>query len=119
MTQSPLMDFLNALNPLRILFSPISRLGRFFLLLMAFPLTAFFFLYAIMGLVLEGDSLARWQWEAMNVGQNIMLLVLGYQAYVAFLAICKKVPFNDYLYRWMAFHIALGAINLGIIAAHV
>ncbi|MEM7293770.1 MAG: hypothetical protein AAF420_10320 [Pseudomonadota bacterium] len=48
-------------------FSAVSTIVTLPLLLIPVVVTGFFFIYSLVGWVIEGDALARWQAEAMQV----------------------------------------------------
>lgn len=62
---------------------------QFFLLLWPIVFTCFYFIYAILGLVVSGDDLLYWQSEARNVARivapGILIFAGGCLAYVFWL----------------------------------
>ncbi len=69
---------------------PISPLLQFALLLSPVVMTCFYFVYAVLGLVIDGADKVRWDEEARQVGLGVMMLMLGYCGICLFVVWLKR-----------------------------
>lgn len=69
---------------------PISPVLQFALLLSPVVMTCFYFVYAVLGLVIDGASKLRWDEEARDVGLAVMVMMLGYCALCLFVVWLKR-----------------------------
>ncbi len=69
---------------------PISPLLQFALLLAPVVMTCFYFVYAVLGLVIDGASKLRWDEEAREVGLGVLLLTLGYCSFCLLIVLLKR-----------------------------
>ena len=78
---------MNTANSTRLSTSPGDfGLGRFLLMLIAFIPSGFLLVYGLVGWIIEGDSLLRWQYEALEVVSYSALVALAWAGLAAWTA---------------------------------
>lgn len=75
------------LDRLRRPFSPVLQ---FALLLSPVVMSCFYFVYAVVGLFIDGASKMRWDDEAREVGLGVLALMLGYCGFCLLLVWLKR-----------------------------
>ncbi len=69
---------------------PISPLLQFALLLAPVVMSCFYFVYAVLGMVVDGSSKLRWDEEAREVGIGVLTLMLGYCSFCLLVVLLKR-----------------------------
>jgi len=88
----------------------VSPIVQFISLLAPFVMTGFFLVYALVGLILEGDSLMRWCDEALEVGLFVLLIIAGLNLPVMAYAYFKRLPIRHVLWISPIGHIAIAIV---------
>ena len=88
----------------------------FISLLAPVVLTGFYLVYALVGLVIEGQSKLKWSDEALVVGLRVLLLIAMMNALVMMYAWVKKVSKSHLLWISPLVHISIGILLTVIIA---
>ena len=94
----------------------VSVVWQFISLLAPVVLTGFYLVYALVGLVIEGQSKLKWSDEALIVGLRVLLLIVIMNGLVMAYALFKKVPFRHPLWISPITHIAIAVVLTVIIA---
>lgn len=89
----------------------VSMVALLPLLLIPLVISGFFLVYALVGLVLEGDSLIRWRNEAWSVSWPTASIQLGVCVCIIAYARYKKLPWG-HLLNWSS--IAHGVLMLSL-----
>lgn len=97
----------------------VSPIITFISLLAPIVITSFYLVYALVGLVIDGQSKIKWSDEALVVGLRVMLLIVLMNAVVIFYAWVKKVSKTHLLWVSPLVHIGIGlALTLMIAVIH-
>lgn len=94
----------------------VSPIIVFISLLAPVVLTGFYLVYALVGLVIEGQSKLKWSDEALVVGVRVLLLIALMNAFVMLYAWVKKVSKSHPLWVSPVVHISIGVLLTVIIA---
>ncbi len=94
----------------------VSVVWQFISLLAPVVLTGFYLVYALVGLVIEGQSKIKWSDEALVVGLRVLLLIVIMNLLVMAYAFIKKLPVKHLLWISPIAHISIGVVLTGIIA---
>ena len=94
----------------------VSPIIVFISLLAPIVLTGFYLVYALVGLIIEGQSKLKWSDEALVVGLRVLLLIALLNAMVMVYAWVKKVSRFHPLWVSPLVHIAIGVMLTVIIA---
>jgi len=88
----------------------VSPVVVFVSLLAPVVLTGFYLVYALVGLVVEGQSKQKWSEEALVVGLRVLLLIVIINLIVMIYAWVKKVSKTHLLWLSPLAHILIGVL---------
>ncbi|GEM_PF-2719812 len=95
---------------------PIHPALQLLILLAPVVLNGFFLIYALVGLVLEGDSMLRWSDEALGVSLWLTLVNLGYSLFEFLLARWRRLPLRCLLNISAGGHLLLALLLTAMVA---
>jgi hypothetical protein len=88
----------------------VSAIIVFVSLLAPMVLTGFYLVYALVGLIIDGQSKIKWSDEALNVGLRMLLLIVILNIVVMLYAWVKKVSGAHPLWVSPVAHITVGVL---------
>ncbi len=96
--------------------SKISPVLQFVLLIAPIVLSSFFFIYAVVGLIIDGRDKVQWAVEAWDVSLMTAAMIIGFSVLVLILVVVRKLGLKNILTLSSIFHITL-AICLMVLVA--
>lgn len=98
---------------------PINPALQLLILLVPVVLNGFFLVYALVGLILEGDSMQRWRDEALEVSLWVCAVILGYSLFQHLLMRARQLPANSLLNISAIGHAVLGIVLAALVVVLV
>jgi hypothetical protein len=93
----------------------VSAVWQFICLLAPTVMTGFYLVYALVGLILSGDSKLRWCDEALDVGLFVLMIIAALNIPVMLYARWLRLPLQHVLWISPIAHIAIAtALTLTI-----
>jgi len=95
---------------------PVHPALQLLILLAPVVLNGFFLIYALVGLVLEGDSMQRWSDEALDVSLWLTVVNVGYSLFEHLLARWRRLPLRCLLNISAGGHLLLALLLTALVA---
>ena len=87
-----------------------SPVWQFICLLAPTVMTGFYLVYALVGLVLSGDSMLRWCDEALDVGLMVLMIIVALNLPVVAYAQWLRLPLRHVLWISPLLHIGIAVV---------
>ncbi len=94
----------------------VSVVWQFICLLAPTVMTGFYLVYALVGLILSGDSKLRWCDEALDVGLMVLMIIAALNLPVMLYALWLRLPLRHVLWISPIAHIVI-AVGLTLTIA--